>query len=257
MTTSFTDSKIQAKYQAMKTGGHILSEIIHAAKDLCLPGTPSSKVDQYCYQAIKSNGCQPAFLGYQGFPATLVLCLNNEVVHGIPTDKKIISAGDLVTLDLGLVYQGYVTDMAISFVAGTKENNNIYDTAQNLINTTRLALDEVIKIIKPGLHIGDIGNLIEKTATDYRFKVIYECAGHGVGTNMHESPTIANYGHIGAGPKLSIGQTIAIEPIMSVSTNHTYTLSDGWTMVTDDDSIAAQSEHTLIVTEDGCEILTI
>ena len=249
----FQDSTIQQKYQAMKTGGHILSKIIHSAKDLCLPDTPSASIDKFCYDQIKAQGCQPAFLGFQGFPASLVLCLNNEVVHGIPTEDKIIQNGDLVTLDLGLIHDGYVVDMAISFVAGNKKNIQ----AQSLIDTTRFALDEIIKIIRPGIHTGAIGFFIEGVAKQNHHHVIYECAGHGVGEHVHEPPTIANYGRPGEGPALTVGQTIAIEPIMSLGTNHTYTLSDGWTMVTEDDSLAAQSEHTLIVTESGCEVLTI
>jgi len=249
---SFSDSSIQKKYEAMKFGGKMLSEIIHSASKLCLPDTPSSQVDSFCYKAIKDRGCEPAFLGYQGFPASLVFCLNDEVVHGIPSDEKIIKNGDLVTLDLGLTHNGYVLDMALSFVAGDKKNIE----AQQLIDSTRFALNEVIKIIKPGLHIGDIGYLVEKIAKENNHHTIYECAGHGVGSAVHEPPIIANYGNLGEGPALIEGQTIAIEPIMSIGTNHTRTLSDGWTMVTDDGSLSAQSEHTLIVTEGGCEILT-
>ena len=248
----FSDPKIQEKYEAMKSGGKMLSEIIHEASKLCLPGTPSAQVDSFCYKAIKDQGCEPAFLGFQGFPASLVFCLNNEVVHGIPSDEKIIKNGDLVTLDLGLIHDGYVVDMALSLVAGDQKNIE----AQQLIDSTRFALDEVIKIIRPGFHTGGIGFFIENIAKKNNHHVIYECAGHGVGVSVHEPPVIANYGNLGEGPALEVGQSIAIEPIMSIGTNHTNILSDGWTMVTDDDSLAAQSEHTVIVTESGCEILT-
>jgi methionyl aminopeptidase len=248
----FSDPKINKKYNAMKQGGAILHHVIYAAKELCLPGTSAFDVDHFCFQEIKKNKCTPAFLAYQGFPASLVLCLNEEVVHGIPVKDKIIENGDLVTLDLGLIYQGFIVDMAISFVAGSLSN----PATQKLIKTTEQALYAVIDQIKPGLHIGDIGHTVENIAIKNSCHVIYDCAGHGVGNHVHEAPTIANYGQIGQGPTLHVGQTIAVEPIMSIGTNHTYTLSDGWTMVTEDGSLSAQSEHTLIVTEKGCEILT-
>lgn len=250
---SFDDPQINQKYLAMKHGGAILHRIIHAAQEKCYPGASAFDIDCFCFQEIKKNNCDPTFLGYNGFPASLVLCLNEEVVHGIPVKEKIISNGDLVTLDLGLTYQGYVVDMAISFVAGDLPNR----PAVQLIKTTQKALHGVIDILRPGVHIGDIGYLVEKTAIQNSAHVIYECAGHGVGKAMHEKPTIANYGQSGQGPILHIGQTIAIEPIMALGTNYTENLNDGWTIVTEDGSLAAQSEHTVIITPDGCEILTI
>ena len=167
--------------------------------------------------------------------------------------RSIIQDGDLVTLDLGLYFQGYCTDMAISFILGKKN----HPVAQNLLLATETALENAINLITPGIQIGDIGNIVEKTANEFKVKVIYDCAGHGVGKKIHEEPTIPNFGRKNTGPQLSVGQTVAIEPILAVSTNYFSHQPDGWTLVTEDGSLAAQAEHTIIITPKGNEILTL
>lgn len=234
----------------MRQGGAWLHEILLAAKEICQHGVSAAEVDQFCFQKIKARNCQPSFLGYQGFPNSLVFCLNNEVVHGIPVADKIIQPNDLVTLDLGLTHRGLVVDHAISFVVGKNQ------PAEKIIAATEEALHTAIKKIKPGIRVGDISHAIEGIAEKNNVFVIYECAGHGVGESVHTPPNIPNYGRPNRGPELTPGLTIAIEPIFSLGTNYTLTLDDGWTVVTDDGSLCAQSEHSLMVTETGCEILT-
>lgn len=248
---NFSQKQFTEKYISMKAGGQILAEIIYWLKSKCHPGVSAIELDQLAFAEIKKRNAEPAFFKYQGFPNSLIVCLNEEVVHGIPHEKKIIKSGDLVTLDLGLTYAGYITDMAISFVVGQPKNQ-----APALIKATQEALAKAIAIIKPGITIGDIGHTIEQVADSYFFFVIHDCAGHGVGRQVHESPIIPNYGQAGKGVKLQEGMTVAIEPIFSENTEKTDTLLDGWTLVTDDGSLAAQSEHTIMVTADGCEVLT-
>ncbi len=249
----FNNSTLDKKYTAMKTGGQLLARIIHELKDITEPGISAASLDQIAYQKIITAGAKPAFLGYQGFPNSLIVSINNDVVHAIPKAHKIIKDGDLITFDLGLYFEDYCTDMAISFIVGNQNN----PTANNLIMAAETALHNAINLVEPGLPIGDLGYIIEKTAKEYSSKVIYDCAGHGVGTKIHEEPTIPNFGRQGTGPYLEIGQTIAIEPIFSVSTNHVASQPDGWTLVTADGSLAVQVEHTIIVTPTGHEILTL
>lgn len=235
----------------MQQGGKILHEIIYQLKKLCIHGVSAMDLEKECVRLIKQSGASPGFLGYQGYPNALIVCRNNEVVHGIPHASKVIQNGDLVTLDLGLSYQGYITDMAISFTIG-----QAIKQANNLIFATQTALQTAIENIKPGMRTGDLGYLIEQIAVEYKFCVVRDCAGHGVGKSVHESPIIPNFGQRGQGIVFSTGMTLAIEPIFSESTEHTYVLDDDWTLVTDDGSLSAQSEHTIIITETGCEVLT-
>ena len=249
----FNDPNLDQKYTAMKTGGQILARIIYELKDITEPGMSASHLDQIAYQKIIAADSKPAFLGYQGFPNSLIVSLNNEVVHAIPKSHKIINDGDLVTFDLGLYYQGFCTDMAISFILGKNHD----PVAQNLLAAAETALDNAVNLIEPGIQIGDLGNIIEKTAKEFKVKVIYDCAGHGVGKKIHEEPTIPNFGRINTGPQLIIGQTVAIEPIFAVTTNYFSHQPDGWTLVTEDGSLAVQAEHTVIITPKGHEILTL
>ncbi|MFA4930620.1 MAG: type I methionyl aminopeptidase [Patescibacteria group bacterium] len=246
------NSPLQNKYISMRQGGAILHDILYQIKKKCHPGVNALDLDRQALSLIKENQATPSFFGFQGFPNSLIVCLNQEVVHGIPYENKIIAAGDLVTLDLGLKYRGWCVDMAISFVVGQTKNQAKY----HLIEATRQALDAAIDIIKPGTTIGDIGHVIEAIADQYDLKVIYDCAGHGVGQTVHDAPTIPNFGQAGQGAVLEAGMTLALEPIFAQTTNHIKVLPDHWTIITDDNSLAAQSEHTVIVTPDGCEILT-
>lgn len=249
----FDNPQLQAKYEAMRQAGALLHEILYKTKDKCHPGVNALTLDRYAHEQIIENNAKPSFLGFQGYPNSLIVCLNNEVVHGIPYENKVVSDGDLVTLDLGLKYQGWCVDMATSFVVGQTNQSMKY----HLIEATRQALEKAIDIVGPGVAIGDIGNAVEQVANEYDLKVIYDCAGHGVGQTVHDPPTIPNYGRPGQGAVLKSGMTIALEPIFSESTNSINTLPDNWTVITDNGSLAAQSEHTVMVTEDGCEILTL
>ena len=250
-TPQFSQPEFKQKYEIMRQGGAWLNEILQQAKEICQPGISAAKIDRFCYQKIKAKQCEPSFLGYQNFPNSLVFCLNHEVVHGIPIEDKVIQANDLVTLDLGLTHQGLVVDHAISFVAGENQ------PASRLIKITQDALQSAIAVIKPGIKVGDISHTVESIANNNKVFVIYECAGHGVGKSVHTPPSIPNYGRPNQGTEIKEGMTLAIEPIFSLGTNYTFTLSDQWTVITDDDSLCAQSEHSIIVTQDGCEVLTL
>jgi len=250
MTSKFSQPEYDEKYRIMRQAGAWLHEILAQAKLLCLPGVSGADLDRFCFQEIKKRDCEPSFLGYQGFPNSLVFCLNQEVVHGIPTADKVIEMNDLVTLDLGLTYQGWVVDHAISFVVGQNQ------AASRLIQATEAALSRAIDIIRPGIKVGDIGHTVAEVAQKNHVFVIFECAGHGVGESVHTPPNIPNYGRQHTGAVIKEGMVLAIEPIFSLGTNYTYNLDDGWTVVTEDESLCAQSEHSLMVTADGCEVLT-
>lgn len=249
----FTDKN---KIKTLKEAGRRLSFVLdEVAKDI-RPGVSERELDEKARKLIEENGDTPAFLGYtpQGakepYPATLCVSINNKVVHGIPTERK-LEEGDIVALDIGLKHDGVIVDMAKTYAVG-----EISDEAQRLIATTEDALREGIKAARAGGRIGDIGHAIESRVLKDGFDVVRELGGHGVGNKLHEGPFIPNWGTKGKGEKLVEGMVLALEPITTAGSPDVEIMGDGYTYVTKDGSIAAHFEDTILITEKGAEVVT-
>ena len=215
------------------------------------PGISTAELDKIAEDYILSQGATPNFKGYSGYPATACISINNEVIHGIPSKKRILKAGDIVSVDLGAALEGYNGDNAATFAVG-----DISEEAKRLIDTTRESLYEGIAAARAGGRIGDIGSAIQRYVEARGFSVVREFVGHGVGTKLHEAPEVPNFGTPGKGIRLMPGMTIAIEPMINMGLPGVKTLSDGWTVETKDGSLSAHFEHTVAITSDGTQILT-
>ena len=216
------------------------------------PGVSTAELDKIAEDYIRSQGATPNFKGYSGYPATACISINNEVIHGIPSKKRILKAGDIVSVDLGAALEGYNGDNAATFAVG-----DISEEAKRLIDATRESLYEGITAARAGGRIGDIGSAIQRYVEARGFSVVREFVGHGIGTKLHEAPEVPNYGTAGKGIRLLPGMTIAIEPMINQGLSGVKTLSDGWTVVTSDGSLSAHFEHTVAITSDGPQIMTL
>lgn len=214
-------------------------------------GVSTQKIDELAEKLINKAGAEPSFKNYRGYPKVACISVNEEVVHNIPSDDKILKKGDIVSLDLGLKYKGLYTDMAMTVPVG-----RISKPAKKLIKVTRKALEIGLKQVKAGHTIGDIGYVIEKFVMKQSFSVVRTLTGHGVGKEVHEDPKIPNFGEKGKGFKLQEGMTLAIEPMVNIGSHKVMTKEDGWGIVTEDSSLSAHFEHTVLVTKKGYEILT-
>lgn len=243
--------KTEEEINIMREGGKILAEVLEKIVTNAKEGMSTYELDQLAENLIIQKGCKPAFKGYHGFPATLCTCLNNKIVHGIPKKNEILKNGDLLTIDCGIIHKKMYTDAARSLGIG-----KISKEKEKLIKTAYEALKNAIAIIRPGIHLGEIGKTIEKTVNKAGFHIIHDLTGHGIGYELHEEPVILNYWKGKPGPVLEIGMTLAIEPIFAVSTSQMKTLNDNWTVVTADGSAAVQAENTILITQNGAEILT-
>lgn len=243
--------KSTEEIEAIRISGKILAEVLAECCKQAKIGLSTYELDQFAEKIIREKGGIPAFKGYHGFPATLCTCLNDRIVHSIPRKDEFLKEGDLLTIDCGVIYGGMYTDAARSIGIG-----QISAEKEKLITTANQALNNAIDMAKPGIHIGEISKTIQKIVETAGFYVIYDLTGHGVGRKLHEDPVIANYFDGNKGPILKEGMTIAIEPIFSIGTNYLKTLSDGWTIVTTDGSIAVQAENTILITKNGNEVLT-
>ena len=234
----------------MRTSGKITANILTALESEVRPGITTKYLDDIARKMTEEAGALPAFLGYQGFPAAICISVNDEIVHGIPSER-VIAEGDLVGLDFGVAYRGMITDSAITVPVG-----KISSSAQNLLTGTQRALDDAVNMISDGVRTSEIGQTIEKAFRRHGLKVIHNLTGHGVGHKVHEDPIIPNHGFAGGGSVLHAGQTVAIEPIASLGTHEMFVDRDGWTCMTDDGSLSAQFEHTILITKSGSEVLT-
>lgn len=242
--------KSNNEIELMRKAGGMVSKTHKYLKDFIKPGITTKELDKIAEDYIRSMGGVPTCKGYEGFPATLCTSVNDEVVHGIPDNRK-LQNGDIITIDMVIGYRGYQGDAAWTYTVGDINDENKY-----LMKHTEAALYEGIKMVKPGNRIGDISNAIEKYATTYNLGIVKELVGHGIGTEMHEDPDVPNYGEPGVGPKLKPGMVICIEPMLNLGTADVEMLDNDWTIVTADGLNAAHYEHTVLVTEDGYEILT-
>ena len=234
----------------MRRAGAVVAATVKALLQAVEPGMTTRHLDNVAAREIKRLGAKPAFLGYRGFPATICTSINEEIVHGIPGDR-VIREGDLVKMDVGAIVDGLYGDSAVTVAAG-----RVADDAQELIDVTSASLDAAIDQVRPGARLGDIGAAVQQYAESRGYSVVREYVGHGIGRRLHEDPQVPNYGTAGRGLALRPGMAIAIEPMVNLGTWRTQTLEDDWTVITADGELSAHFEHTLLVTEDGVEVLT-
>jgi methionyl aminopeptidase len=234
----------------MRRAGEIVAAAIDAARAAIRPGVTTAELDHVAAREIAARGAEPSFLGYRGFPATICTSVNNEIVHGIPGEKR-VKEGDLVKLDVGAIVNGFHADSAVTIPVGEPSPE-----AHKLIEATERALWAGLAEAKAGNRLGDIGAAVQTVAEGAGFSVVREYVGHGIGRSLHEEPPVPNYGSPGKGYRLTEGLVIAIEPMVNVGGYATRLLDDGWTVVTDDGSLSAHFEHTVAVTADGPWVLT-
>ncbi|MEH1893436.1 type I methionyl aminopeptidase [Nostoc sp. UHCC 0926] len=260
-TTQPTTSKKQRRgieikspreIEIMRQSATIVATVLKEISELVKPGMTTADLDAYAEKRIRQMGATPSFKGYHGFPGSICSSINNEAVHGIPSPKKVIRVGDVLKVDTGAYYQGFHGDSCISIAVG-----EVTQEAAKLIRVAEEALYKGIEQVKAGVYLLDLAGAIEDHVKVNGFSIVEEFTGHGVGRNLHEEPSVFNYRtREMPNVKLRAGMTLAIEPILNAGSRHTRTLSDRWTAVTVDNSLSAQFEHTVLVTETGYEILT-
>lgn len=245
--------KTRREIELMREAGRISAMALKVAGEAVRPGVSTLEIDTIARKYIESQGARPNFLGLYGFPATACISINEEVIHGIPSKNRILKEGDIVSIDLGAEKDGYNGDNAATFAVG-----KISDEAQRLIDTTRESLYVGLKQAVAGNRIGDIAHAVQVYCEERGFGVVRDFVGHGVGRELHEDPSVPNYGTPGRGVRLLPGMTIAVEPMINQGTWEVNQLSDGWTVVTKDGKLAAHFEHTVAITKEGdCMILTL
>ena len=245
--------KTRREIELMREAGRIAATALKVAGEAVRPGVSTLEIDTVARKYIESQGARPNFLGLYGFPATACISINNEVIHGIPAKNRILKEGDIVSIDLGAEKNGYHGDNAATFAVGM-----ISDEAQRLIDTTRESLYVGLKQAVAGNRIGDISNAVQVYCEERGYGVVRDFVGHGIGKELHEDPSVPNFGTPGRGARLMPGMTIAVEPMINQGTWEVNQLSDGWTIVTKDGKLAAHFEHTIAITKDGeCMILTL
>lgn len=243
--------KTNRELQILKQAGRISQNALRIAGSMVKPGASTWEVDKAAHDYIVSEGAIPSCLGYEGFPATCCISVNDTVVHGIPSKQVLLKEGDIVSIDLCATYEGYVGDNAWTFPCG-----KISEEAQALLDATRESLFTGIEAAQAGNRVGDVGSAVQRYVEARGYSVVRSYTGHGVGAGMHEDPAVPNYGTPGRGPRLLPGMVIAIEPMVCQGACETKTLHDGWTAVTRDGKLAAHFEHTVAITEQGPVILT-
>ena len=245
--------KTRREIELMREAGRIAATALKVAGEAVRPGVSTLEIDTIARKYIESQGARPNFLGLYGFPATACISINNQVIHGIPSKDRILKEGDIVSIDLGAEKNGYHGDNAATFAVG-----EISDEAKRLIDTTRESLYVGLKQAVAGNRIGDISNAVQVYCEERGYGVVRDFVGHGIGKELHEDPSVPNFGTPGRGVRLLPGMTIAVEPMINQGTWEVNQLSDGWTIVTKDGKLAAHFEHTIAITKDGeCMILTL
>lgn len=244
--------KSDQEIDLMREAGRVTGLILKELEDFIKPGISTMDIDRFVEDTIRKNGMTPSFKGLYGFPASVCVSVNEEVVHGIPDKKRKLREGDIVSVDTGATYKGYVSDAARTYAVG-----KISDEAQRLIDAAKDSFFEGMKFCKAGCRLSDISNAIQTKAEGEGFSVIRDFVGHGVGQDMHEDPQIPNYGKPGRGPRLVKGMVFAIEPMICVGGYEVKTLSNDWTVVTADGKLAAHYENTVVITDGEPELLTL
>ena len=243
--------KNSEQLKLMRIAGRITAEALVVAGESIRPGITTKELDNKIKRYIEKCGATPTFLGYNGFPGSACISINDEVIHGIPSDKIIIKEGDIVKVDVGARFRGYNGDSARTFAVG-----KVSDEALRLISVTEQSLYEAMKVATAGNRIGDIGHAIEDFVISNGFSIVREYTGHGVGAELHEEPSIPNYGRAGRGARLYPGMTLAIEPMVNAGTERVKVRRDGWTVVTADGKLSAHYENSIAITESDPIILT-
>jgi methionyl aminopeptidase len=246
MTTKRPDD-----FAKMRRAGRVVAEIHARVREAAAPGVSLLELDRIAGEIIGERGCTPNFLNYHGFPANTCLSVNEEIVHGIPSERT-LKDGDLLSLDAGAIFEGWHADAAITFPIG-----EVSDDARRLVETTERAMWAGIEVVRPGIRLGDIGHAIEAVADAAGYGIVRTHTGHGIGRQMHEEPQVPNYGRPGKGMRLKAGMAICIEPMFNMGGDDTRTLDDRWTVVTADGTLSAHFEHTVAITSDGPEVLTL
>ena len=247
------DIKSKVDIEKMRVAGKLASEVLEMIGQYVKPGVSTEELDQICHDYIvKEQNAIPAPLNYKGFPKSICTSVNHQVCHGIPSDDKILKESDIINIDVTVIKEGFHGDTSKMYHVGKPSI-----LAERLCKVTQECMYQAISIVKPGLHIGDIGAVIQKHAYDNNFSVVKDYCGHGIGKNFHESPQILHYGIKNTGIRLEEGMTFTIEPMINSGKYKTKLLNDGWTVVTQDHSLSAQWEHTILVTNNGYEILTL
>ncbi len=235
----------------MRRAGGVVARVLQILSENVKPGVTTGELDELARQELKRCGAKSSFKGYRGYPANICVSINEEIVHGIP-GKRIIKNGDIVSLDFGAIVDGFHGDSALTVSVG-----EITPQAKKLINTTKEALEAGIAAARPGAKLGDVSSTIQRYAEARGFSVVREYTGHGIGRAMHEEPLVPNFGRPGEGPELKPGMTFALEPMLTIGDWHTRVGPDGWVVSTVDNSLAAHFEHTIAITNDKAEILTL
>ncbi len=244
--------KSGAELEVMREANQIVARTHHMLSEVIKPGVSTYELDQLAKQYIESQGATPSFLNYHGYPASICASVNDKVVHGIPSEKEVIQEGDVVSIDIGAYYKGYHGDAARSYAVGEADED-----AKRLVRVTEESFFEGMKYAKPGCHLHQISEAIQKYVEKNGYSVVRDLVGHGIGKDLHEDPQVPNYKPAGRGPKLKPGMTLAIEPMVNAGRFDVRVLADEWTVVTFDGSLSAHYENTIVITETGHELLTV
>ena len=242
--------KNEEEIENIRKACQIAAKVLVSAGKEVKPGVKTKEIDSFIENELVKNGAKPAFKGYRGYRHASCVSVNNEVVHGIPSDRK-LSDGDIIGIDVGAIYNGFYGDTARTFPVG-----KVSKSAKKLLRTTEECLEKGIEAVRNGKRIGDLSCVIEGHAVSHGYSVVKDLFGHGVGKQLHEDPLIPNFGKPGQGPKIESGMTFAIEPMLNIGKSDIETLDDGWTVVTADGSLSAHFEHTVLVKNDSVEVLT-
>jgi methionyl aminopeptidase len=240
-----------AELEQMREAGRLVGEVLTELAAAVAPGVSTADLDALAEKRIRQAGATPAFKGYHGYPATICASVNDEVIHGIPSGRRVLNEGDVISIDVGASMNGYFGDSAVTLPVG-----KISEKAATLLRVTEESLHKAIEAARPGNRVSDIGHAVQKHVEAYGFSVVREFVGHGIGQKMHEEPQVPNYGQPGHGPRLAEGMVLAIEPMVNAGSPAVKVLADGWTAVTRDGGLSAHFEHTVAVTAGEPWILT-
>ena len=241
-----------AEIERLRAANQLVARVLAELEAAAVEGVSTEDLDRLAERLVRDGGAEPAFKGYRGYPATLCASINDEVVHGIPSPRRVLKAGDVISLDMGVRLNGFYGDSAVTVPVG-----KVTPEAERLLQVTKTALDRAVAAVKAGARVSDIGAAVQSYVEANGFSVVREFVGHGIGTSLHEEPQIPNYGTAGRGPRLQEGMALAIEPMVNAGKPAVKVLGDGWTAVTKDRALSAHFEHTVVVTDDGCRVLTL
>jgi methionyl aminopeptidase len=243
--------KSKRELEKMRAAGQLAGQVLNRLREMVQPGITTLEIDRAAEKMIRDAGALPTFKGYNGFPYSICASVNEQIVHGFPSDYQ-LKDGDIFSIDCGATLEGFVGDTATTVPVG-----NVSEEWLKLVRVTEECLERAIQQCRPGNHLGDIGWAVQEHAEAHGFSVVRDYVGHGIGRRMHEDPQIPNYGRPGLGPKIKSGYVFAVEPMVNLGSHYTKVLGDGWTVVTVDGQPSAHSEHTIAITDDGPKVLTL